>query len=115
LNIINKHFGWHSNFVGTAQRDKKTGALKYLSGLWKLLSNTLLSPENPQNSWVGRIYYSDGSMCELSVPGEVGTTFEVIYQELKGVKGFNIPSHRPIYKYQHVGQINTNISTKAAA
>ncbi len=114
LSIINQHFGWQNQFVGTAKRDKKSGALKYLSGLWKKLADSVTTPNNNPEK-IGHIVYSNGNICNLLIPRTVGTVYQVQYQQMQGLHGFNIPSHRPIYKYQAVPNISTQVITKRQA
>ena len=117
LNIINQHFGWQNNLVGTAKRDKKTGGLKYLTGFWKSLFESNVSdlnnPNNPDR--IGELIYANGSRTNLLIPKKIGTTYQVQIQQQQALKGFNIPSHRPIYKYQNVPNIKTSVITKRQA
>lgn len=117
LNIINQHFGWQNNLVGTAKRDKKTGGLKYLTGFWKSLFETNVSDSNNPNNpdRIGDLIYANGSRTNLLIPKKIGTTYQVQIQQQQPLKGFNIPSHRPIYKYQNVPNIKTSVITKRQA
>lgn len=118
LNIINQHFGWQNNLVGTAKRDKKTGGLKYLTGFWKSLFELNVSdsnnPNNPDDR-IGDLIYANGRKTNLLIPKKIGTTYQVQIQQQQPLKGFNIPSHRPIYKYQNVPNIKTSVITKREA
>lgn len=114
LNIINQHFGWQNQLVGTAQRDKKTGGLEYLTGFWKKLFETKpINTDHPDK--IGSIKYSDGHQTNLLIPKKIGTVYNVQIQNQQALKGFNIPSHRPIYKYQNVPNIKTSVITKRQA
>lgn len=117
LNIINQHFGWQNQLVGTAKRDKKTGGLKYLTGLWKrLFESGIDDPNTPNNpDRIGDLVYGDGKRTNLLIPSKIGTTYNVQIQQQQQLKGFNIPSHRPIYKYQNVPNIKTSVITKRQA
>jgi len=114
LNIINQHFGWQNYLVGTAQRDEKTGGLEYLNDFWKKYFE--YEPINRENTnKIGIIRYSNGQQANLLIPKKIGTTYNVQIQYMQALKGFNIPSHRPIYKYQNVPNIKTSVITKREA
>ncbi|RKQ43436.1 putative AbiEii toxin of type IV toxin-antitoxin system [Roseivirga pacifica] len=117
LNIINQHFGWQNNLVGTAKRDKKTGGLKYLTGFWKSIFESNFSDSNNPNNpdRIGDLIYANGSRTNLLIPKKIDTTYQVQIQQQQPLKGFNIPSHRPIYKYQNVPNIKTSVITKRQA
>jgi predicted ATP-dependent endonuclease of OLD family len=67
LNIINQHFGWQNQLVGTAKRDKKTGGLNYLTGFWKsLFETTPIVQNNPDK--IGELTYSNGTKTNLLIP-----------------------------------------------
>lgn len=114
LNIINQHFGWQNQLIGTAKRDRKTGGLKYLTGYWKsLLESNSPNENNPDK--IGFLRYSNGISTNLLIPKNIGTTYNVQIERQQPLNGFNIPSHRPIYKYQAVPNIKTSVITKRQA
>lgn len=117
LNIINRHFGWHTEIVGTPKQDKKSGGLKFLSGLWDLFSSSdEKAPQVPNNQvLVGEIEYDNKIICKLTVPEYVSTTYNLNLNNQQGVVGLHIPSHRPVYKYQKVANISTQLITKQQA
>ena len=117
LNLVNRHFGWQSQLVGTPKKDKKTGGLKFWSGLWSLFSDKEEDETKiPQGQVeVGSINYDNKHTCKLSVPAVVGTTYNVNYNGQQQVPGIHIPSHRPVYKYHQVGNISTTLITKQQA
>merc|ERR1711941_210477 len=115
LNIINQHFGWQNQLVGTAKRDKKTGGLNYLTGFWKKLMETTINPNDNNPDKIGVLHYSNGQQTNLLIPKKIGTVYNVQIQTQQPLNGFNIPSHRPIYKYQAVPNILTSVITKKQA
>lgn len=117
LDIINQHFGWESQLVATAKRDKKTGGLTYFNGLWKKIIDKALTPNPHQNppEKIGSLIYSNGTQTNLMIPTQTGIAYNVQIQRMQALKGFNIPSHRPIYKYQSVPTIATSPITKNQA
>ncbi|WP_420609833.1 AAA family ATPase [Candidatus Poriferisodalis sp.] len=99
LSVLSQHFGWAPAFVGTLRIDAK-GARRYFSGLFRQATSG--------NVEVGRLAYGDGSIATLQVPAE-GASFQVAIQGRQTVPGIYITSHRPVYSYQQVGQIPTQI------
>jgi predicted ATPase len=115
LNIINQHFGWQNQLIGTAKRDKKTGGLNYLTGFWKKLIEQTISPNDNNLDKIGVLHYSNGQQTNLTIPKEIGTVYNIHIETQQHLNGFNIPSHRPIYKYQSVPNIKTSVITKNQA
>lgn len=115
LNIINQHFGWQNQLVGTAKRDKKTGGLNYLTGFWKRLLETTINPNDNNPDKIGTLHYSNGQQTNLLIPKIIGTVYNVQIERQQPLNGFNIPSHRPIYQYQAVPNISTSVITKKQA
>jgi len=120
LNIINQHFGWQNDLIGTAEQDKKTGALVYLSGIWNKLISQISNPQIknmnfPNQEEIGEIIYSNNIISKLSIPNKIDTQYHINIKNQQMIKGFNIPSHRPIYKYQNVQTIKTSVITKRQA
>lgn len=118
LNVINQHFGWNMPLVGTPQKDKKTGGLKFLSDFWKsLIANkeTNISLPNSQDV-IGRItYYENEKQASLTIPHQIGNIYHIHIENVQGQRGIPIPSHRPIYRYQNVPSIPTRAITKQDA
>lgn len=115
LNLINQHFGWPTQLIGTPKKDKKTGGLKFFSDFWKSLFDQEKEIQENNNNLIGQITYENGGICRLSVPTTVGSVYNVQMQPQQGVKGLHIPSHRPIYKYQPINNISTQAVSKSTA
>ena len=108
LNILNRHFGWNLQLVGTPRTGRK-GVIRFFSDLWKFRqspSDITTSEENV----IGKIVYGDGSEGQLSIPHEVSNQYQVNISEQQNMRGLFISSHRPVYFYQTVTQIPTSIS-----
>lgn len=104
LNILSQHFGWNLAFVGTL-RISKTGARQYYSGVTEYEEeNTTGNPQLP----VGELRYSDSSVAQLTVPRE-GDSFQISLAGRQTVPGVYITSHRPVYSYQKVTEIPTEV------
>lgn len=115
LNLFNRHFGWPGQLIGTPKKDKKTGVLRFISDIWKdIFSNSELSQANPQHS-IGRMTYENGAVSSIIVPSQVGSTYNVTFQNQQPITGLHIPSHRPLYKYQRIASIPTSGITKQQA
>ena len=108
LNLLNRHFGWDLQLVGTPRSGKK-GVVKFFSDLWKHRRLPFESPSPGQDS-IGKITYEDGTTAQLEIPHEVPSQYRVNINGQKNVSGLFIPSHRPIYVYQQVDAIPTSIS-----
>lgn len=114
LNLINHHFGWPGQLVGTPKRDKKTGALKFVSDFWKSMTGGVSSSPNRQNI-IGKFTYHSGKISNLIVPEQVGSTYNIQIDHQQPIPGFHIPSHRPNYLYQNVPSISTSAISKKNA
>jgi energy-coupling factor transporter ATP-binding protein EcfA2 len=112
LNLLNRHFGWPLQLVGTPERDLTTGIMKYLTGFW---SSLLDRSKDSKELVVGKIIYSDGKETKLLLPRDVGSIYEISFPQQQGIRGFFIPSHRPTFKYEQVGNIPTNLISKIQA
>ena len=99
LNILSQHFGWTQRFIGTPRIDRR-GAQRYFSGTAK--------EDDVGNVEVGNVVYHDGNTAALLVPTE-GDTFQIEILPMQRVPGIYLTSHRPIYSYQKVTQIPTEV------
>ena len=108
LNLLNRHFGWNLQLVGTP-RTRGKGVIKFFSDLWKFRGQSI-DVSAPSQETFGRIVYEDGTEAQLTIPHEVSSQYQVNINDQQQVPGLFIPSHRPIYVYQQVAQIPTSIS-----
>ena len=99
LNILSQHFGWTQRFVGTPRIDRR-GARRYYSGV------TTESSSSDVN--VGKLAYDNGSVATLLVPTEADI-FNISIDPLQLVPGIYLTSHRPVYTYQKVTEIPTEV------
>lgn len=99
LSILSQHFGWSPLFVGTLRIDAR-GARRYHSGYF---SETLDGQVH-----IGRLIYDNGHEATLRVPAE-GASFHIQINEGQPVTGIYVTSHRPVYSYQQVDQIPTQV------
>ena len=108
LNLLNRHFGWNLQLVGTP-RTRGKGMIKFFSDLWKFRGQSI-DVSAPSQEIFGRIVYEGGTEAQLTIPHEVSSQYQVNINDQQQVPGLFIPSHRPIYVYQQVAQIPTSIS-----
>ena len=99
LNILSRHFGWTQRFVGTPRIDRR-GARKYYSGV--------TTESSSSDSNVGKLAYDNGNVATLLVPTEADI-FDISIIPLQSVPGIYLTSHRPVYTYQRVTEIPTEV------
>ena len=99
LNILSQHFGWTQRFIGTPRIDRR-GAQRYFSGV--------ISEDANANVEVGKLTYDDGNVATLQVPTE-GDSFQISFSNQQSVPGIYLTSHRPVYNYQKVAEIPTEV------
>ena len=99
LSILSQHFGWSPAFIGTLRINSK-GARKYFSGF--------ISDDVQGDVDVGKLSYDNGAVASLQAPTE-GASFQIALRDSQVVPGIYITSHRPVYTYQTVKDIPTNV------
>lgn len=99
LSILSQHFGWTPVFIGTLRIDRR-GAMKYFSGFFGDVADG--------NADVGKLTYDDGGDATLKAPTE-GDSFHISIDGLQAVPGIYLTSHRPVYSYQKVTQVPTEV------
>jgi AAA domain, putative AbiEii toxin, Type IV TA system/AAA domain len=125
LGVLNQHFGGIAlQLVGVP--NLVSGTLRYFSSTWgpvktPLTTNMHLGPNgpvhmplapNPSLSNIGTIEYDNGISSQINIPVSVGQVYNFQFSSQQPVKGAGISSHRPIFKYEPVASIPTNVSTK---
>ena len=99
LSILSQHFGWALAFIGTPRIDRR-GARKYFSGF--------IRDVDSGNVDVGELTYDTGAVATLQAPTE-GVSFKITIRGSQAVPGVYITSHRPVYSYQPVTEIPTDV------
>ncbi len=102
LSVLSQHFGWTPAFIGTLRIDPR-GARRYFSGV--------LSDVAEGNVDVGKLTYDNGAIAVLQAPTE-GASFQIQIRPSQTVPGIYITSHRPVYTYQTVTQIPTQVEAR---
>ena len=99
LSILSQHFGWAPAFIGTLRIDAR-GARRYFSGVFSDVAEG--------NVDVGKLTYDNGAVAALQTPTE-GDTFQISFSGPQVVPGIYLTSHRPVYTYQRVTDIPTEV------
>ncbi|GAB2698708.1 hypothetical protein GCM10011495_32750 [Hymenobacter frigidus] len=61
---------------------------------------------------IGLIEYENGATAEIAIPKNPGSTYAFHIPAPQAVRGFSINSMRPLFKYEPVSSIPTNVSLK---
>lgn len=101
LSLLAKHQGWQQFSLATPKNDLISKTLRYFS----LLRN--FGKEENNDRSVGALTYSDGSIATFVVPEAGAAQYQVLISNQRPARFFYIPSHRQIFSYRRVGQINT--------
>lgn len=108
LNLLAKHFGWASFSIATPKQEKKTGIIKYFSRFFN-------GEDKSNESIIGEIEYSDKKKSDLTIDTGGSALYHVQINNQQAVNGFFIPSHRPIFRYESIGNIPTAKKSKENA
>lgn len=113
LQLLNRHWGWNSQFVSTPRFDRK-GVRTYWTGFWEGFDEDLdsLQARNSSFEEIGHLTYSDGRSSKLRIPQGSHEKYEVQIDGMPQVRGVFVPSHRSPYVYQRVEQIPTVLDAK---
>jgi hypothetical protein len=107
LNLLSRHFGWPSQFVGVPERPSKGGLLRYLIS-WR----RWLDRDNAEEV-IGTLTYSDRATSDITVPAQTESAlYTPQFRALQFVKGLYLTSHRPIAVYQPVASIPTALASR---
>jgi energy-coupling factor transporter ATP-binding protein EcfA2 len=122
LNLLSRHFGWEGTLVSTPRR--RQSEMAFFSDFWteeylKRYEEWLdkepdsrdeppdpPTPAGPEQA-IGSLTYGNDQTVGLTVPPEVGASYQVVIRGQQSQKGLHIPSHRPIFSYQSVESIPT--------
>lgn len=105
LRILSQHYGWSINLLATPKISPESGVVKYLTGLFGLLTN---SSNNSIKNSIGTLQYQSGVIAQIAVPDDAGVQYSIQIHNQQPVVGVHINSHRPIQNYQQINSIPTN-------
>jgi len=108
LNLLAKHFGWHTNELATPGKDKKTGFFRFFSRWFK---SENVDPSNE----IGIISYTNNLVSKIVIPNNNLAQYTVEISNIQLLKGLNIPSHRSVFYYAPIEHISTQKRTKEQA
>lgn len=119
LNLLSRHFGWGSAFVGTPRRN--AAGLMFSADIWSdawlakyaewlqswsaLRDDPPAVPQPTTEQEIGTLTYADDRSSRMTVPANVGAQFYVNFQNQQQISGLHIPSHRPFPQYQQIQSI----------
>lgn len=102
LNLMARHSGWNSQPIATPKKNK-------ISSLWEWVTGRLLNADNDQDI-IGKIEYLDGGETTLMIPKQGSASsaqYEIQIRNQQEIPCFFIPSHRPVFRYEPLGDIPT--------
>lgn len=108
LNILAKHCNWEFHSLATPKQEKKSGIMKFISRLFN-------GEDKSNENVIGKIGYSNSTAGNLQISGGNAVQYQIQITNKQPIKCFYIPSHRPIYRYQAVGNIPTAKKNKQNA
>jgi hypothetical protein len=100
LNILAKHFGWEKNSLATPRLNKSTGGYSFPPRLYSGLTQI-------SNNIIGAVWYSNQATADILIPSGGSTEYQLVFQNPSQLKGFFIPSHRSVFRYQRTENIST--------
>lgn len=106
LNILSQNIGQHRPYLGVPVT--VNGERRFFSSVF-FIPNKVVSwfkrKTDPNWSNIGAISYSNESEAEIQVPTQGQTEYSLQIPNQQEVAGFHMPSHRPLPRYQQVGNI----------
>ncbi|MEY0837571.1 AAA family ATPase [Providencia alcalifaciens] len=101
LSLLARHQGWQNVSLATPKTDRFSNALRYFS----LTNFTRKKTESDRN--VGTIRYTNQELANILVPEVDTAQYQLSISNQQNVSFFFIPSHRQIFSYRRVSEINT--------
>lgn len=113
LNLLAKHHDWPIQSLATPI---KSQSAKTFQNIVRLFRWALYSPSKDDNNvQIGKIVYKNGQTATLAVPRINALQYQINIDGQQAVSCFYIPSHRPIFRYEAIGNIPTARLTKQQA
>ena len=111
LNLLARHLGWNFVELSTPVKDKSSGVIKWLGGIFKSFKR--ISSDEPDK--IGEIYYSENEKADLILHQNNNPQYQIEIRPQHWFNGLNIVSHRDVFRYQQVGNIPTSKRTRKEA
>lgn len=108
LSLLARHSGWNHHTLSTPRKDIKTGAVRFYNRFFR-------GKSEEYGNIVGNINYSNDISCDLTIHDSNQANYYISLDNQQPVKSFYIPSHRPLFRYQALGNIPTAKKDKQAA
>lgn len=113
LNVLGRHFGWIADIASTPQMLEQ-GEVKYYTDFRIETPEEENQTEKIRNQMLQKSYlmgtleYVDNNtICEIRVPKQAGTTYQLLLHNQQKQKGLMLSSHRNVFHYQDVSSIPT--------
>src|SRR5262249_33011617 len=107
LNILARHVGTERPYFGIPKRDSR-GLISFISSRlsWtEFWSGRFGNWQWKPSDQIGEIEYSDGNKTSLTVPNDVGSSYQINIPQQQGIAGLVIGSHRLMPQYKEVPNI----------
>jgi predicted ATPase len=108
LRVLAQHRGWPSLQVATPFKNKVTGAIEYLTRLFK-------GVDRSAETKVGSISYTNGTTSALQIPPSGSVAYSITIPQMQSINCIFMPSHRQVFRYEPVQNIPTTRKTEQTA
>jgi predicted ATPase len=108
LRLLAQHRGWPTTQVATPFKNKITGAVEYLTRLFKGIDRS-------DETKVGSISYTKGGSSPLVIPTRGSVAYSIQIPQMQPVKCIFMPSHRQTFRYEPVQNIPIRKKTEQTA
>lgn len=106
LNLLARHFGWDSQELSTPVKDIVSGIFRFWNRFFK---------NSNEDKLIGKLEYDNGKSTTIEVPNSDAPTYQMSMPSLQSLRGFNIPSHRPVFNYRAVDHLPIRRRSKEEA
>jgi predicted ATPase len=107
LNLLARHSGWNSQSLATPTRDSLSKIVTWFT--------TFFKSEEEHRKIIGMIEYTNDQKADLAVPRQNAAQYSVDIQNQQRVESFFIPSHRPVFRYEALTSIPTQVTNTRQA
>jgi len=108
LRLLALHRGWPATHVATPAKNRITGAIEFLTRWFK-------GEDKSDDTQVGTLSYTDGTVANLVIPGRGNVSYQVAMQGQASVNCIFMPSHRQVFRYEPLQHIPITKKTEQTA